>query len=231
MGENDGNDAALHRELHKAQGRWRLPEGAREILLVRHGSSVGPTVETVQLGPLTISNPPLSPAGELQAEALARHLADTPIHAIFVTPLGRTHQTAAPLAAAKGLEPVVVDELREVFLGDFEHDFFKHAAAEHPLIARMYAEERWDVIPNAEPVDEVAARVKAGIEAIVAATPPGTVSVSVSHAGTIADLCRQATGSRRFAFMAPENASISRLIVDGEGHWRLRSFNDVSHLD
>ncbi len=223
-------EEAFREQLHKAQGRWRLPGDSREILLIRHGSSVGPTVETIEFGPLVASDPPLSEDGQLQAEALARHLADEPIAAIFVTPLQRTRQTAAPLARAKGIEPTIVAELREVHLGDWEHSFYEHAAAGHPLLHRMYAEERWDVIPNAEPAAEVAVRVKKGIESIVAATPPGTLAAAFSHAGVIAELCRQATASRPFAFMAPENTSVTRLVVDREGRWRLRSFNDVTHL-
>jgi probable phosphoglycerate mutase len=202
----------FEQQVHRAQERYRTPAGAREILLIRHGSSVGATVDTVQLGPLTVSDPPLTEGGVAQAEALARHLAGEAISAVFVTPLRRTRQTAAPLAAAKGIEPVVLPDLREVHLGDWEHSFYEHAASGHPLLKRMFAEERWDVIPNAEPPADFAARVRAGIEAIVAATPPGTQAAAFTHAGVIAELCRQATESRAFAFMAPENTSVSRLV-------------------
>lgn len=217
-------------QVHKAQQRWRLPDGAREILLIRHGSSVGRTIETLELGPLVASNPPLSGEGRDQAEALARHLADAPIGAIFVTPLQRTHQTAAPLAAAHGIDPIEIAELHEVHMGDWEHSFYDHAEAGHPLLKRMMAEETWEVLPNAETGAAVATRVRAGIAAIVAATEAGTVSAAFSHAGIIAELCRQATGSRPFAFMAPENSSVSRLVVMADGRWKLRSFNDMAHL-
>jgi probable phosphoglycerate mutase len=95
---------------------------------------------------------------------------------------------------------------------------------------RMFAEESWNVLPNAEPMEEFAARVRRGVLDIVEAMAPNTTVVSFSHAGTIAELCRQATGSRPFAFVAPENTSISRLIVGPDGRWKLRSFNDVAHL-
>lgn len=217
-------------QAHKAQERWQRPDGAREILLIRHGSSIGRTVDTYQLGALTISDPVLSAQGEQQAEALARHLAGEAIGAIFVTPLRRTQQTAAPLAAALGLEPVVVADLREVHMGDWEHSFYDHAEAGHPLVARMMAEESWEVLPNAESAAAVASRAKAGIAAIVAATAPGTLSAAFCHAAIIADLCRQATDSRPFAFMAPDNSSVTRLVVMPDGRWKLRSFNDITHL-
>jgi probable phosphoglycerate mutase len=215
---------------HRSQDRYRLPQGARQILLIRHGSSVGETIDTIELDALTISDPCLSPAGESQAELLADYLAEEEIAAIFVTPLRRTHQTAAPLAARRELPTIEIADLREVHLGDWEHSFYGHARAGHPLISRMFTEETWEVVPNAEPVSAFAARVRRGIEAIVNAVPPGTTVAAFSHAATIAELCRQATGSRPFAFMAPENSSVSRLVISERGEWKLRSFNDVAHL-
>ena len=46
----------------------------------------------------------------------------------------------------------------------------------------------------------------------------------------IAELCRQATGSRPFAFINVDNASITRIVVLPDGAWILRGYNDVSHL-
>ena len=51
---------------------------------------------------------PLSPAGVDRARTLARMLKDTGIVRIFVTEVLRTQQTAAPLAAALHLTPVVI---------------------------------------------------------------------------------------------------------------------------
>jgi probable phosphoglycerate mutase len=39
-----------------------------------------------------------------------------------------------------------------------------------------------------------------------------------------------ATGSRPFAFAGADNGSISELVVDSAGVWRLRRFNDTAHL-
>ncbi|WP_327753887.1 histidine phosphatase family protein (plasmid) [Sphingobium sp. SJ10-10] len=224
------SDTHGHRQVANAQKRFALPQGARQIILVRHGSSVGPTLETVELGTLTITNPPLAEDGHAQAEAVGRALADTDIAAIFVTPLQRTRQTADPLVQAVGIAPIVVDDLREVHMGDFEHSFYEHAAARHPIIDRMFVEETWEVIPNAESATHFADRVQRGIRQVLDACGGGETAVLFSHAGTIAEICRQATGSRAFAFMGVENASLSRLIVRADGSWQLRSFNEVSHL-
>jgi broad specificity phosphatase PhoE len=54
------------------------------------------------------NDPDLSPAGHARAEALAATLKDARISAIYVTEFKRTRQTAAPLAKALGVEPIVV---------------------------------------------------------------------------------------------------------------------------
>lgn len=218
------------RLANRAQARYALPTGARQIILVRHGSSVGPTVETVELGNLSISNPALSEDGQVQAEAVGMALAALPVSAIFVTPLQRTQQTAAPLVAATGVPPVVIEDLREVHMGDFEHSFYAEAQAGNPIIGRMFVEERWDIIPNSESADEFAMRVRRGMDQLLDGVASGETSVLFSHAATIAEICRQATGSRAFAFMGVENASISRLIVLADGSWKLRTFNEIAHL-
>jgi probable phosphoglycerate mutase len=46
----------------------------------------------------------------------------------------------------------------------------------------------------------------------------------------IAQILAQASGSRPFAFLSADNASISRLIVTPE-RWFIRGFNDVAHLE
>ncbi|WP_336971501.1 histidine phosphatase family protein [Sphingobium aromaticiconvertens] len=219
-----------HLRAQGAQQRFVLPADARQVILVRHGSSTGATTHVVELGELTISNPPLTEDGERQAEAVARALEREAITAITVTPLQRTQQTAAPLARVAGIAPQCIENLREVHLGDWEHSFYDHATAGHPLVSRMFVEESWDVIPNAESSMHFAERVRRGLGEVCAIVDAGETAVVFSHAATIAEICRQATGSRSFAFMATENASISRLIIGRNGEWKLRSFNEVAHL-
>jgi 2,3-bisphosphoglycerate-dependent phosphoglycerate mutase len=213
------------------QRSFALPEGATEVVLVRHGASAA----AVPGEPFPLvgghGDPPLAPEGELQARALAERLAGERLGGLFITPLQRTAQTAAPLAALTGLEPVVVPELREVYLGDWEGGELRIRAAHgDPIIRRAQAEERWDVIPNAESMEDFAERVAAGLAAVVEATGPGAVAVAFVHGGVIAELCRQATASRPFAFLHADNTSITRLVVLPDGRQLLRCFNDTAHL-
>ena len=176
-------------------------------------------------------DPALAPEGEVQAALVAERLAGEPLSAIFVSPLKRTAQTAAPLAARLGLEPVVVPELIEVFLGDWDGGEFRVRLSEGDSIAlQAVEEERWDLIPGAETMEAFATRVRAGIETVIAAAGPDASVAAIVHGGVIGEICRQATVSRPFAFVHNENASVSRLVVLPGGHWLLRSFNDTAHL-
>ena len=83
-------------------------------------------------------------------------------------------------------------------------------------------------MPGAESNEELAARVRAGIERISHDNPGGRV-VAVSHGGAIGMVLSIATGSRPFAFVAVDNGAVSTIVVSGE-RWFLRSFNDVCHL-
>jgi probable phosphoglycerate mutase len=212
------------------QERWVPPADATEFLLVRHGASAA----AIPGRPFPMragqGDPPLSPEGREQAERLAARLAGVRCSRMFASPFARTAQTAEPIAAACGLEPTVLEDLREVHTGELEGGEFRiRVARGHPLITRLFAEERWDVIPGAEPMEAFEGRVREAAAAVVAATGPGTALV-VTHGAWIAELCRQATASRPFAFLMVDNASITRLVALPGGGWVLSGFNDTAHL-
>src|SRR3954454_17220209 len=213
------------------QRRFAPPSGSTEVILVRHGASA----HALPGQPFDLldghADPPLAPEGEEQAIAVARRLDGESLDGLFVTPLQRTAQTAAPLAAATGLEPIAVPDLREVMLGDWEGGALLIRAAQgDPLFWKILDEERWDVIPNAEPAEEFADRVRRGLRKIVETAGPDTVVAAVLHGGVIGEICRQATSSRPFAFVHSDNCSISRLVVLPDGRQLLRTFNDTAHL-
>ncbi len=213
------------------QRPYAVPANATEVILVRHGASAA----AVPGEPFELlegrGDPPLSDVGRGQAEAVGERLAGEPVAAIFTSTLRRTHQTAAPLASRVNLQPVALADLCEVSLGDWEGGEFRVREREgDPLVARVLAEERWDVIPNGEPAEAFAARARRGVDEVVSTVGAGVAAVAFVHGGVIGELCRQATQSRPFAFIRNDNTSITRLVVHGDGSLLLRSFNDTAHL-
>ena len=212
------------------QPRFQAPPGATEIILVRHGESQpavdGEPFELVD----GHGDPALSPEGREQAAKVCARLATERIDAIYVTSLRRTSETAAALAEVLGLAPIVEPDLREVYLGEWEGGQFRRRVAEmDPIAVRMIEEERWDVIPGAEPGADFARHVHGAIERIAAAHPDQRVA-AFAHGGTIGEVFAQAAQSRPWAFDAADNASISHLVVTPQ-RWIVRRFNDTSHLE
>jgi phosphohistidine phosphatase SixA len=79
---------------------WLTPDAAwaqKAVFVVRHAERLDSSEDS-----------PLSPAGKVRAEALARHLRSAGISSIFVSNRQRTAQTAAPLAAALEIKPTTV---------------------------------------------------------------------------------------------------------------------------
>lgn len=211
------------------QYRFSAPPGAADLLVVRHGESEPARLDQPHDSVDGRADPPLDPRGHDEAELLAKRLHDAGVAAIYITPLRRTAQTAAPLAARLDISPAVVPDLAEVHMGEWEGATFRQRITDHdPIAMQMFTEERWDVIPGAEPTDTFASRVRAGITRIAAAHP-GERVVIVTHGGVIGTIMSLASGSRPFAFLGADNASITHVVVT-ENRWIVRRFNDTSHL-
>ncbi|MBL7951154.1 MAG: histidine phosphatase family protein [Flavobacteriales bacterium] len=81
-----------------AQKSPMLTRGMTTIYVVRHAEKLTSDFDT-----------PLSPAGELRAQALAEKLAEGGVQRIYATARQRTQQTVRPLAERLGLGVVVLE--------------------------------------------------------------------------------------------------------------------------
>ncbi len=87
------------------------------LILIRHGQTPN---NVHSLLDTAVPGPGLTRLGELQAAAVPNAVAAQSIEALYISNLTRTALTAAPLAAARGLEPLVRDGLREISAGELE---------------------------------------------------------------------------------------------------------------
>jgi 2,3-bisphosphoglycerate-dependent phosphoglycerate mutase len=210
------------------QRPFSAPDGAHEILLVRHGACDAPGPGGLIGGR---SDPPLNASGRAQAAAVSKRLAREKVSAIFVTQLQRTSETAGFMLGDHDVEPVVLPSLGEIFLGDWEgHGIHQRGSSADPEFVEMMRAESWELIPGAESAAAFAERTREGTETVADATGPGGVSVAFTHAAVIAEICRQVTGSRPFAFLTNANGSVTRLVRMPDRRWLLLSFNETEHL-
>jgi probable phosphoglycerate mutase len=157
------------------------------LLLIRHGqtpANVRGLLATARPGP------GLTKLGRRQAEALADSMlpdavAGEQIAAIYVSPLPRTAETAAPLAASLGLDPQVLEGLEEIEAGELEDRRDMPSVMTYVRTVFGWAAGELDVrMPGAGDGIEFFTRFDAAIAAIAAQHPDATVAI-VSHGAAI----------------------------------------------
>jgi broad specificity phosphatase PhoE len=106
-----------------------------EILFIRHGQT--PANATGHWQGWT--DAPLTPTGRAQAQAIARQLAVErgQVAALYTSPLRRALETAQVVGAALDLQPISVDQLKEIHFGQLEGVTLQEMEARFPdLYAR-----------------------------------------------------------------------------------------------
>lgn len=193
-----------------------------ELMLIRHGL---PVRRELSEG---IADPELAPAGHEQARHLARYLADEPIDAIYSSPLQRAHQTALPLAAAKGLPITIVDDVAESDRNSSEYVPIEELkATDDP---RWHAMARGDYSFGEESLPTFQARVVVALEGLIARHPGQRVAVTC-HGGVInMYLCHVLGIEPRQALFYPNYTSIHRVAASRRGHRNVVTMNETSHL-
>jgi broad specificity phosphatase PhoE len=198
------------------------------IVLIRHGQT-DLSLRRVFCGS---ADPPLNAVGLEMAEALGAQMSPESGVALYVSPLLRTRQTAAPVARCTGLTAQVEPGLREISYGEWE--------ARPSAEIRQVDDDRyqaWNARPGelAPPGGEtgraVAARAVPAVQAIVDRHPDGT-SLIVSHKTTIRIIVCSLLGIDLNLFRARLDAPLtSRTVIEfRQSGPYLTSLGDVSHL-
>ncbi len=148
-----------------------------EVIIIRHGKTYGNSIGRYNG---TIDDL-LCDEGIKEAEN-AGCMED--VSEVFVTPLTRTHQTAA--ICFKNAKQTVVENLREMCFGDFEGRTVKEM--ENDEAFKAWNESRWTLpCPNGESIESFSERVsKAFIEVVNESLKAEKDRiVIVAHGGTI----------------------------------------------
>ncbi|MDO8365119.1 MAG: histidine phosphatase family protein [Actinomycetota bacterium] len=222
---NTTTDSAQDRTTAVPQPTLPAPEPDEcEVLLIRHGRSA----DVVPGSPDSV-DPPLHVIGVRQAQLLAERLAGKTLHAVYSSQLARALQTAAPLAAARGLQTVVFRDLEEVRLGAWGNgEFRRRAAVRDPEWVAWSRTGRWDGIPGAEGDDAFRARVSGVIDALAARHPGQSIAV-VAHGGSINAYLAHLLGIHRSMVLTVENTSVTKMRVGPHGP-TIVTANDCHHL-
>ncbi len=201
---------------------------ATRILAIRHGQTAWNADSRIQ-GHTDIA---LDDTGLWQAERLAHALGDEALDVLYSSDLARARQTAAPLAARKGLELRIDAGLRERGFGEFEGLSFAQIERRWPEQAAAWRQRDPDFgARGGELLRDFRDRVVATVERLAMAHRGQSIAL-VTHGGVLDLLYREAT---RVALDAPRswllaNAGINRLLHSDQG-LVLIGWADVGHLD
>lgn len=196
----------------------------RRLLLARHGQSVSNAVRRFQ-GAQDVA---LSPLGIRQAEALRVAVGRRPIAHVYASPLERARRTAEIARAGLALPMTVVDDLRELSLGEWEGCTVEEIRTRPgDPYTRWVRDPVRCLPPGGEPLADVQARVLRVIEGIAAAHPNGDDVLIVSHGGVISALLAHWLGLPLSSIwrIAVANCSLSEIAPP-----RVVSVNETGHL-
>jgi broad specificity phosphatase PhoE len=135
------------------------------IYLIRHGATASTAGQRV----CGITDVALSERGLAEMDAVARHLREKEIEAVFSSPLQRAKNPAAALAQVRGLRHVVLPELAEVDFGEWEDRSVAEVLLRWPLMAaRAQKFEPEFVFPKGERISDFQLRALKAFELICA---------------------------------------------------------------
>lgn len=160
----------------------RCSVDAVRLLLIRHGQTPANVLGSLDTAP---PGPGLTEFGHRQAAAVPATIAGESIEGIYVSSLTRTHLTAAPLAAALGIEPVELPGLEEIQAGDYEGLRDRESVRGYlGTILRWGTGEPDLRMPGSETGTEFMARFDAAIAEVERRHPNGT-AVVFNHGAAI----------------------------------------------
>ena len=158
----------------------------KKVYLIRHGLPDFPGGKGMCIGTTDI---PMGEKGLAQAAEMAKIL--PPVTAVFSSPLTRAMQTAQAI----GINVTILDDLREMYAGEWDGLPFEEIRQRYP---ELYAARFHDLtipLPGAEDHANGLARFKGAMEE-AAKQSPGDFAV-VAHGGIIAQFIQDISGGWR----------------------------------
>ena len=229
---------------------------AVELILVRHGEPAWTTVDG-----LSRNDPGLTELGSAQARLVAARLADTnaepargAVDRLVVSPAVRAMETAAPIAAALGVQGEELEWLWELRNPpEWEGQPVEKIQAAYEDVRNRPRDGWWDGVPGGESPRHFHERVTGGVRALLAdvgVTPTEELGlwqvaddaperiVAVAHGGTNSTIVSHLLGVspepwewERFTMGHASVAALATSAVAGAHLWSLRALGDASHLE
>jgi probable phosphoglycerate mutase len=196
----------------------------KKIYLVRHGKIGMNDEQKYFIGQTDL---PLNEEGRGQALRLGEILCRTKISSVFCSDLIRSAATAEKISSYHGLTPVVMPELREISLGDWDGLAFSEVISRYP---DEFGQRGADIVnfrpPNGESFYDCGKRVITAFEDIVH-TSKGNIVIA-GHAGVNRlILCHVLNLPVENLFNISQDYGCLNIIFAGHSRYRLTLLNET----
>tara|TARA_B100001250_G_scaffold152294_1_gene130745 strand:+ start:715 stop:1332 length:618 start_codon:yes stop_codon:yes gene_type:complete len=191
-----------------------------DLIIVRHARPE--KIENAE-GP---ADPPLSPLGIQQAEAVAEFLSQEKIDQIVTSSMQRAYETAIPLSKRIGIEPILRDDLRES-----DHNSGTYIPVEEMTLdsgpVQAYLNDPLTIFEG--DYDGFRDRIVGAFDQIVGENAGKKVAV-FCH-GMVTSVYLQTLWSLEHPFLLqPDYTGITRVQASSRGFRTVRSINETGHV-
>ena len=191
------------------------------LYLVRHGESEANAAH-IFAGQ---TDSPLTERGREQATVVAKALRPVHFDRIVTSTLSRTKDTAAEIAAGRGLTVEAFDDLKEIDLGEAAGKPFDEVRG-----LPNYDGEGFTQWPGGESLDEVVTRAMGVIDPLIAQSPGKTICV-VGHGGVTRILVSRFMGVLPKLIRVPAtNTNITIVTFDDENGYMVQEMFKDTHV-
>ncbi|MEC7843940.1 MAG: histidine phosphatase family protein [Actinomycetota bacterium] len=191
-----------------------------DLIIVRHARPE--KIENAE-GP---ADPPLSPLGIQQAEAVAEFLSEEKIDQIVTSSMQRAYETALPLSKRIGIDPIPRDDLRES-----DHNNATYIPVEEMTLdsgpVQAYLNDPLTIFEG--DYDGFRNRVVGAFDQIIQENAGKKVAV-FCH-GMVTSVYLQTLWNLEHPFLLqPDYTGITRVQASSNGYRTVRSINETGHV-
>jgi broad specificity phosphatase PhoE len=197
------------------------------VYLIRHGNTEW-NREEIFRGRVDCG---LDETGRAEARAVAAYFDGVNLEGIYTSPLARAAETAAAIAAGRGMEVVSDPAFIDLDFGEWQGHPLKEVREKYPELYRAWRERPREVtFPGGENLDQVRERAWEGLLKVVRENPERTV-VIVSHRVITKVLICAALGLDNSHFwQIKQDTTAINCLEYARGIFIVSLLNDTCHL-
>ncbi|MBK3496637.1 histidine phosphatase family protein [Viridibacillus sp. YIM B01967] len=199
------------------------------LYITRHGQTEWNVAKRMQ----GWSDSPLTERGQKDAVKLGNKLKDIPFSTVYISPSGRTIQTAEILLKGRDVTTILDNDLREINTGDWQGMTLSDIEATYPTQYADYFERPEQFQPaSGESFHDVKKRVLAALARIIEANGDGNILI-VTHSVVKKLLINYFKGNPLNTLWNPpfiHGTSLTIVEIDSDGQAILKIVGDTTHF-